>query len=100
MIISFKNQGAHDIFDGKNTKEARKTCPASLNRVATRKLDQINAAISLQDLRMPPNNRLETLLGDRAGNIVFASTLNIAFALSGQKLEPNKSKSSTTTNCQ
>jgi proteic killer suppression protein len=41
--------------------------PASLNRVATRKLDQINAAISLQDLRMPPNNRLEALLGDRAG---------------------------------
>jgi len=67
MIISFKNQGARDIFDGKNTKEARKTCPTSLNRVVTRKLDQINAAISLQDLRMPPNNRLETLLGDRAG---------------------------------
>jgi proteic killer suppression protein len=67
MIISFKNQGTRDIFDGKNTKEARKTCPASLNRVATRKLDQINAAISLQDLRSPPNTRLETLLGDRAG---------------------------------
>jgi proteic killer suppression protein len=67
MILSFKNQGTRDIFDSKNTKEARKTCPASLNRVATRKLDQINAAISLQDLRSPPNNRLETLLGDRAG---------------------------------
>ena len=67
MIISFKNQGTRDIFDGKNTKEARKTFPASLNRVATHKLDQINAAINLQDLQVPPNNRLETLLGDRAG---------------------------------
>jgi len=39
MIVSFKNQATEDIFNGKNTKIARKLCPQSLWRVATRKLD-------------------------------------------------------------
>jgi len=65
MIISFKNQGTEDIFNGKNSQAARKTCPASIWRVATRKLDRLNAAITLNDLRIPPSNRLETLGGDR-----------------------------------
>lgn len=48
-------------------RQARKVCPASISRVAARKLDQINAASRLDDLRAPPNNRLESLLGDRLG---------------------------------
>jgi len=67
MILSFLNQGTEDVFNGKNTKQARKVCPASITRVAVRKLDQINAATILDDLRAPPNNRLESLLGDRLG---------------------------------
>jgi proteic killer suppression protein len=67
MIVSFKNQGTEDIFNGKNSQEARKVCPASISKVATRKLDQINAATTLNDLRVPPNNRLEALAGDRKG---------------------------------
>ncbi|WP_103670844.1 type II toxin-antitoxin system RelE/ParE family toxin [Pseudanabaena sp. BC1403] len=67
MILSFLNQGTEDVFNGKNTKQARKICPASINRVAVRKLDQINAATILDDLRAPPNNRLESLAGDRLG---------------------------------
>ena len=67
MILSFFNQGSEDVFNGKNTKQARKVCPASISRVAARKLDQINAATRLDDLRAPPNNRLESLLGDRFG---------------------------------
>ena len=67
MILSFLNQGTEDVFNGKNTQQARKVCPASINRVAVRKLDQINAATILDDLRAPPNNRLESLLGDRLG---------------------------------
>ncbi|MGB0561780.1 MAG: type II toxin-antitoxin system RelE/ParE family toxin [Spirulinaceae cyanobacterium] len=39
----------------------------SLWTVARRKLDQIDSATDLQDLKIPPNNRLETLKGDRAG---------------------------------
>jgi toxin HigB-1 len=64
MIVSFKNQGTEDVFNGKNTQEARKICPASICKVATRKLDQLNAAATLNDLRIPPNNRLEALAGD------------------------------------
>lgn len=67
MIVSFKNKGVEDVFNGKNTKEASKICPPSINRVAIRKLDQLNVAINLNDLRVPPNNRLESLLGDRIG---------------------------------
>jgi len=37
MIISFKNKATEDIFNGGNTKNARKTCPQSLWRVASRK---------------------------------------------------------------
>lgn len=62
MILSFLNQGTEDVFNGKNTKQARKVCPASISRVAVRKLDQINAATILDDLRAPPNNRLEASL--------------------------------------
>ena len=67
MILTFLNQGTEDVFNGENTKQARKVCPASITRVAVRKLDQINAATILNDLRAPPNNRLESLLGDRLG---------------------------------
>jgi proteic killer suppression protein len=67
MIICFLNQGTEDIFNGKNTKQARKVCPVSIIRIAVRKLDQINAAIILNDLRAPPHNRLEYLVGDRVG---------------------------------
>jgi toxin HigB-1 len=40
---------------------------ANIERVARRKLDQLNAAATLDFLRVPPGNRLETLKGDRAG---------------------------------
>lgn len=40
---------------------------ASIESVARRKLDQLNAATTLTFLRVPPGNRLEALKGDRAG---------------------------------
>lgn len=67
MIRSFRNAGTRDIFDGRNTKSARKTCPQSLWGIAVRKLDQIDSAVSLNDLRVPPGNRLEALKDDRKG---------------------------------
>lgn len=67
MIVAFKDRGTEDIFDGIDSKEARKTCPINLWTVARRKLDQLNAAVSLNDLRVPPANKLEALLGDRSG---------------------------------
>lgn len=41
--------------------------PPDLRRVALRKLVQLDAAVSLADLRVPPGNRLEKLSADRAG---------------------------------
>lgn len=67
MIISYKDQGTEDIFNGNDTKQARKTCPQTLWRIARRKLDQLDFAVSLNDLRSPPRNRLEALKGDRTG---------------------------------
>ena len=67
MIVSFKNQSTEDIFDGKDSKIARKTCPSNLWSVACRKLDQLNAVNSLDELRIPPKNKLEALKGDRQG---------------------------------
>ena len=67
MIVSFKDEGTEDVFNGKNTKAARKTCPESLWKVAARKLDQLDSVTALKELRVPPGNRLETLAGSRKG---------------------------------
>lgn len=67
MIVSFKNTETEDIFNGINTKAARKLCPESIWRGATRKLDQIDSVISVEELSVPPGNRLEKLTGDRDG---------------------------------
>jgi len=67
MIVSFKNKGSEDVFDGINSKESTKSCPPDIVAIARRKLDQINSAISINDLKIPPGNRLEPLKGDRKG---------------------------------
>ena len=67
MIQSFKDAGTEDIFNGKNTKAARQSCPNLIWKVATRKLDQVDSVIALNELRIPPNNKLEALSGDRKG---------------------------------
>ena len=67
MIKSFYTRGVEDIFNRINSREARRTCPEQLWVVARRKLDQLNAAVSLDSLRIPPGNRLEALQGDRVG---------------------------------
>ena len=67
MIISFADKGTEDIFDGRASKSARKACPSDLLRVARRKLDLLNQAATLGDLRAPPSNHLEKLKGEREG---------------------------------
>jgi toxin HigB-1 len=67
MIKSFLRQGVADIYNRLPSKEARRICPESLWPVARRKLDLINAAVSLDSLRAPPGNRLEALKHDRQG---------------------------------
>ncbi len=67
MIKSFKNEGTEDIFNGKNTKEARRICPRPLWKIAARKLDQLDSIQYLEELRIPPGNKFESLSGDRKG---------------------------------
>jgi proteic killer suppression protein len=62
MIQSFKDADTQSFFE---TGQNRRWSP--IQAVARRKLDQIEAAIHLTDLRIPPGNRLEALKGDRAG---------------------------------
>ena len=67
MIISFRDGGTEDVFNGRETRIARRTCPPDIWRVAQRKLDQLDSAADLRDLRAPPGNRLKGLSGDRSG---------------------------------
>lgn len=74
MIRRFAHSGTEDVFNGKNSREARRACPRSLWVVAARKLDQLDSVESLEDLKVPPGNRLELLKGDRKGQ--FSNRIN------------------------
>ncbi len=67
MIRTFGNQGTEDVFDGNNTAAARRCCPKLLWSMVHRKLDQLDSAVKLVDLRIPPGNRLEALKGEWKG---------------------------------
>ena len=66
MIITFFSEVTRDIYDGKESKQARRI-PQSIWKVAQRKLDMLNVAHSLNDLKSPPANRLESLRGNLKG---------------------------------
>jgi len=66
VIVSFRDDGTKDVWDGKRSRDARRTCPDNILRVVYRKLDMISQAVRLDDLLAPPANRLEKLKGDRA----------------------------------
>jgi proteic killer suppression protein len=67
VIVSFRDKGTEDVYNGEDTRNARRTCPREIWRVAFRKLDMIKSAAVLSDLRTPPRNRLEKLSGNRVG---------------------------------
>ena len=62
MIVSFKDADTMELFTERKSRRW-----ASIAKVARRKLDQLEAAISLDDMRIPPANRLEALKVDRKG---------------------------------
>ena len=66
MIRSLADETTADIWNGVNSKAARKI-PRPIWTVIQRKLDQLDAVSKLDDLRVPPGNRLHTLAGDEAG---------------------------------
>jgi len=66
MIASFGNRVTSDLFHGISSAKARRL-PPQIKESVLSKLDILNAATSLDDLRSPPWNRLEALKGDYAG---------------------------------
>lgn len=65
--MRFKGKGTDDIFNGVDSVGARRTLPRNLHARAARLLDRLNAAVTPNDLRCPPGNRLEKLTGNRKG---------------------------------
>lgn len=66
MIRSFGDRRTEDLFHGTNSAQARRIA-TNIRNAAIRKLDLINAAASIDDLRSPPGNRSEALTGDLRG---------------------------------
>jgi proteic killer suppression protein len=63
MIRSFKDKDTEAIFNGLFVRRV----PREITPIAARKLNQLYAAVRLDDLRVPPGNQLEALKGDRKG---------------------------------
>ncbi len=63
MIASFRDDETHKVWKG----EFSRKLPEQIQPVARRKLRMLHNAGKLEDLRIPPNNRLESLRGDRKG---------------------------------
>ena len=70
MIHSFGDAATEDLYHGRQTSRVRRL-PQAIIPIILRKLDMINAARELVDLRMPPGNRLEALKSDMEGFLVF-----------------------------
>lgn len=66
MIRSFGSSVTEDFFHGRRTSHSGKMA-STIRTTALRKLDLINAATSIEDLRSPPGNLLEKLTGDFRG---------------------------------
>jgi len=66
VIRSFGDRRTEDIWDGATTARARQL-PPDIVPIAVRKLDLLHAAARLDDLRVPPGNRLEALRGNLVG---------------------------------
>ena len=81
MIRSFRDERTRRIF----RRERVKGISSAVARAALRKLLILDAAASLQDVRVPPGNRLEKLKGDRAGqySIRVNNQWRICFVWSG-----------------
>ena len=63
MIKSFRDKETEKVFNGQFSKKL----PHNIQRIAERKLILIHRSATLNDLRVPPSNRLEALVGARKG---------------------------------
>ncbi len=63
MIISFRDRDAEQLFQGHPSRRL----PPDIQRRAKMRLDRVHAAVTLEDLRLPPSHHLEALRSDRKG---------------------------------
>ncbi len=66
MIKEFGTKATEDIYNGITSKKAKEV-PNNIHKITCRQLDMINSAFVLEDLKIPPGNRLEKLKGDLKG---------------------------------
>ena len=66
MIVSFGDRATEDLYHGRATSRARRF-PRDIVGPALVKLDMLNGAAAILDLKSPPGNRLEPLKGDLKG---------------------------------
>jgi proteic killer suppression protein len=66
VIVSFGDAATEALYHGSPDRRARRI-PPDVVKSTLRKLDMLAAAVVLEDLRVPPGNRLEALKGDFAG---------------------------------
>ena len=85
MILSFADRDTERLWQ----REPVRRFPADLRRVMLRKLGLVDAAVRLDELRVPPGNRLEKLLGGRAGqySIRINDQWRICFRWTGRDAE-------------
>ncbi len=84
MILSFANNATARLWDGFRPAEL----PPSIHKTALRKLTQLHAIQSLDELRVPPGNRFERLLGNRKGqhSIRVNDQFRVCFRWDGQNV--------------
>ena len=90
VIRSFKNQGTEDIFNGKNTKNARKICPRTLWHIASRKFDQLDSIKFLKELRVPPGNSFEAMAANRKGQYSIRTNDQYRICFEWKESEPEQ----------
>ena len=79
MITGFGNQGTEDIWAGDDTKAARKVLPTELWPSARELLDQLDAAVAVGDMGLPPSNRLHKLKGKLVG--LWSVSINMKYRI-------------------
>lgn len=66
VVVTFGDRATEDLFHGIRSARVRRF-PSEILTAARRRLDQLAAAVRVEDMRIPPGNRLEALRGDLAG---------------------------------
>ena len=93
VIKTFADKRTRDLYV---TGRARRL-PADLATRAARKLEYVDLATRLDDLKVPPGNRLHALDGDRKGHMRSRSTISGESAFGSSMVTPTTSSSATTT---